>query len=413
MIQPSARRAAAVLVAEVLDHGRTLDDALTNTRSFGALEGRDRAFARAIASATLRRLGGIDAVLALYLQRPLADSAALARAILRTGAAQLLVMGSPPHAVVSESVSVAQSARTTTPFAKLINAVLRKVAVDGATHFAAQPPGTDLPDWLFARWCATYGADAANAIALALRAEAPLDLTPKADVAMWAETLGGRVIDGRTVRLEDGGDVTALPGFDEGAWWVQDAAAAAPVALLGDIAGLTALDMCAAPGGKTLQLAAAGATVTALDVSATRIERVADNLARTQLSATLIAADAREWESSERFDIVMLDAPCTATGTLRRHPDVAWHRRPTDISALTVLQTTLLERAIALTKPGGRILYAVCSLEPEEGEGLVEASLAGWPERIAATDAALRTTPATRAEDGGMDGFYARVLRRL
>ena len=197
MSQPSPRRAAAVLIAEVLDHGRTLDDALTNTRSFGALEGRDRAFARAIASATLRRLGSIDAVLALYLQKPLADSAALARAILRTGAAQLLVMGSPPHAVVSESVSVAQAARTTTPFAKLINAVLRKVSVDGAAHFAAQPPGADLPDWLFARWRAAYGADAAHTIALALRAEAPLDLTVKADAALWAEKLGGIVSDAR------------------------------------------------------------------------------------------------------------------------------------------------------------------------------------------------------------------------
>ncbi len=409
----SARRAAAVLVAEVLDHGRTLDDALSTTRSFGALEGRDRAFARAIASATLRRLGGIDTVLALYLQKPLADSAALARAILRTGAAQLLVMGSPPHAVVSESVSVAQAARTTTPFAKLINAVLRKVAVDGVAHFAAQPAGADLPDWLFARWRAAFGPETADAIALALRAEAPLDLTPKADTAAWAETLSGRVIDGRTVRLDDGGDVTALPGFDEGAWWVQDAAAAAPVALLGDVAGLAALDMCAAPGGKTLQLAAAGAIVTALDVSATRLERVAENLARTKLHATLVTADAREWETAERFDIVLLDAPCTATGTLRRHPDVAWHRRPTDIPALIALQSALLDRAIDLTRPGGRILYAVCSLEPEEGAGAIDAALARWPDRIAATDAILRTTPATRAEEGGMDGFFAQVLRRL
>ena len=220
-------------------------------------------------------------------------------------------------------------------------------------------------------------------------------------------------MDGATVRLNEGGDVTALPGFDEGAWWVQDAAAAAPVALLGDIAGLTALDLCAAPGGKTLQLAAAGAIVTALDVSASRIEKVIENLARTKLAATTVVADARTWDTEERFDIVLLDAPCTATGTLRRHPDVAWLRRPTDIPTLTALQSALLDRAIDLAKPGGRILYAVCSLEPEEGAGVADAALGRWPDRIAATDATLRTTPATRADEGGMDGFYARVLRRL
>lgn len=409
----SARRAAAVLVAEVLDHGRTLDDALATTKSFAALEGRDRAFARAIASATLRRLGGIDAVLAQYLQKPLADSAALARAILRTGAAQLLVMGSPPHAVVSESVSVAQAARTAAPFAKLVNAVLRRVSTDGGAAFAAQPPGADLPDWLFARWRATYGDDAAAAIARALRAEPPLDITVKADPARWAATLGGRVFDADTVRLDSGGEIAALPGFADGAWWVQDAAAAAAVRLLGDIAGLTVVDLCAAPGGKTMQLAHAGAHVTALDQSAQRLERVAENLQRTGLKATLVAADAREWRTEERFDIVLLDAPCTATGTLRRHPDVAWLRRPTDIASLAALQSALLERAIDLAKPGGRILYVVCSLEPEEGPGVIDAALAQWPDRIAATDAVLRTTPATRADEGGMDGFYARVLTRL
>ena len=409
----TARRAAAVLVAEVLDHGRTLDDALTTTKSFSALEGRDRAFARAIASATLRRLGGIDAVLARYLQKPLADSAALARSILRTGAAQLLVLGSPPHAVVSESVSVAQSARSAQPFAKLVNAVLRKVATDGAEAFAAQPPGADLPDWLFARWRAAYGDEAADAIARALRAEPPLDITVKSDPAHWAATLGGRVIDGDSVRLDGGGEITALPGFAEGAWWVQDAAAAAAVRLLGDVAGHGAIDLCAAPGGKTMQLARAGAEVTALDQSATRMERVAQNLARTNLSASLVVADAREWDTAERFDIVLLDAPCSATGTLRRHPDVAWLRRPGDIAALTALQASLLDRAIDLARPGGRILYVVCSLEPEEGPGAIEAALARWPDKIALTDAVLHTTPATRADEGGMDGFYARVLRRL
>lgn len=405
----SARRAAAVLVAEVLDRGRTLDEALTGARSFTALEGRDRAFARAIASTTLRRLGGIDAVLAQYLQRPLPEAAALARAILRTGAAQLLVMGSPPHAVVSEAVGLAHSATTAAPFAKLVNAVLRRVAADGGAAFAAQPPGADLPDWLFSRWRAAYGADA-DAIARALRAEPPLDLTPKSDPEAWAARLGGRVIEGRTVRLDGGGDVAALPGFAEGAWWVQDVAASAPIGLLGDVTGLDVADLCAAPGGKTMQLANAGAVVTAVDISAERLERVAGNLKRTGLSATLVAADALAWRPERQFDVVVLDAPCSATGTLRRHPDVAWLRRPSDIAALGAIQAALLDRAIDLVKPGGRLLYIVCSLEPEEGPAAVEAALARAAGAIAPAGAVLHTTPAARADEGGMDGFFARVL---
>lgn len=408
----TARRAAAVLVAEVLDHGRTLDDALTATRSFGTLEGRDRAFARAIASTTLRRLGGIDTVLARYLQRPLPDGAALARSILRTGAAQLLAMGSPAHAVVSEAVGLARGARSAEPFAGLINAVLRKVAGDGKAEFAALPPGADLPNWLFARWTAAHGADTANAIARALRAEPPLDLTPRADPEGWAARLGGRVIDGRTVRIDSGGDIAALPGFAEGDWWVQDAAASAPVTLLGDVKGLDVADLCAAPGGKTMQLAHAGANVTAVDISALRLQWVGENLARTQLAATLVEADALKWTPDRQFDVVVLDAPCSATGTLRRHPDVAWLRRPSDIPALVALQTSLIDRAIDLVKPGGRLLYAVCSLEPEEGPGVVDAALQRAEGRIAPTDAVLHTTPATHADEGGMDGFYARVLLR-
>ncbi len=408
-----ARRAAAVLVAEVLDHGRTLDDALAGAKSFTALEGRDRAFARAIASTTLRRLGGVDAVLQRFLQRPLPDSAALARAILRTGAAQLLAMGSPPHAVVSEAVAVAHAARNAAPYAGLINAVLRRVDREGRDIFTALAPGADLPDWLYARWRAAYGDADAAAIARALRAEPPLDITPKSNPDGWAARLGGRVIDGRTVRLDSGGDVAALPGFAEGAWWVQDAAASAPVGLLGDVSGLTVADLCAAPGGKTLQLANAGAHVTAVDISGARLVRVRENLARTALHADLVEADALDWAPETPFDVVLVDAPCSATGTLRRHPDVAWLRRPTDIAALTGTQAALLDRAVALTRPGGRILYVVCSLEPEEGPGAVDAALARHPGAIAPTNAVLHTTPASRPDEGGMDGFYVRVLTRL
>lgn len=409
---PSARQAAAVLVAEVLESGRTLDEALASTRSFTALEGRDRAFARAIASATLRRLGGIDTVLSRYLQQPLPKGAGLARAILRTAAAQLLVLGTPAHAVVSETVSLAQSARSAAPFARLMNAVLRKVAAEGPALFAALPPGADLPDWLFTRWRAAYGGETARAIATALRNEAPLDIVVKSDPDRWAQELGGRVFDATTVRLASS-DVTAMPGFAEGAWWVQDAAAAMPVRLLGDIAGLDVLDLCAAPGGKTMQLAAAGARVTAVEIAEERLARVRENLARTQLSAEIACADARTYAPGRAFDIVVLDAPCSATGTLRRHPDVAWLRRPTDIAALAALQAELLDRAIDLTKPDGRILYIVCSLEPEEGEGVIDAAMARRAGIIEREGVALRTSPADRVDEGGMDGFFAQVLRRL
>lgn len=409
----SPRQAAAVLVAEVTEHGRTLDEALTDTKSFNALEGRDRAFARAIASATLRRLGGIDVVLSRYMQQPLPKGAALARAILRTGAAQLLVLGLPPHAVVSETVGLARSAQSAQPFAALMNAVLRKVSTDGVTAFAALPPGADLPDWLFTRWRASYGADIARAIAASLRNEAPLDITVKSNPEDWAERLGGSVFDTTTVRIAEHTDVTTMPGFDEGAWWVQDAAAASPVRLLGDLRDLDVLDLCAAPGGKTMQIAAAGARVTALDLSEDRLVRVRENLARTKLEAEIVCADARTWRPKHMYDVVVLDAPCSATGTLRRHPDVAWLRRPTDIASLSELQGELLDCAIEMTRPGGKVLYAVCSLEPEEGQGVVDAALGRRPYEIEGTERTLRTTPATRAADGGMDGFYARVLHRL
>jgi 16S rRNA (cytosine967-C5)-methyltransferase len=409
--EANARRAAAVLVAEILVRGRTLDEAMEDTTSFRRLEGRDRGFARAIASATLRRLGTIDAALERFLAKPLPESAQLARAILRTGAAQLLVLGVGSHAAVSESVSLARQAQSTAPFAKLINAVLRRIA-EQREALATTDPGLDLPDWLFARWRAAYGDEQAVAIAEALRTEPPLDIIVKADPDLWAERLGGRVFEDDTIRLAEGGDVASLPGFAEGAWWVQDAAAAKPVRMLGDVTGLTALDLCAAPGGKTMQLAARGASVTALDASAARLERVRENLARTQLTAEIVHADALAWSSERLFDIVLLDAPCTATGTVRRHPEAAWLRKPDDVRTMADLQTRLFDRAIGWTKPNGVCLYAVCSLEPEEGEEIIAAGLRHHGDSIALMGPALRTTPATRAAEGGMDGFFAQMVRR-
>ena len=391
------RRAAAELLVAVLEHGVALDDALERVESFAALEGRDRGFARAIATATLRRLGGIDAVTARFLQRPLPETAPEARALLRSGAAQLLVLGTPAHAAVGETVETANAMRGGRPFAKLLNAVLRKVAAEGPALFAAQTPSVDLPAWLFTRWGAAYGGDVADAIASALKQEPLLDLTVKSDAAGWAEKLQGNIAPTGSVRLPSSHDsVTALPGYDDGAWWVQDAAAALPARMLGDVRGKSVLDLCAAPGGKTLQLAAAGAHVTALDRSEQRLRLLRESLARTKLSAEIVCGDAVAWRPAELFDAILLDAPCTATGTLRRHPDIAWLRRPDDVRKLAALQTRMLKAAAEMVKPGGVLVYAVCSLEPEEGPAIVDAVVKAG---------VLNRAPLARGEIAGADEF--------
>jgi 16S rRNA (cytosine967-C5)-methyltransferase len=422
----NARVGACELVVAVLDEGRPLDEALNGTASFDALAGRDRAFARAMATATLRRLGGIDAVLAQFLDRPLPETAAHGRAMLRIGAAQLLLMQTPPHAAVGETVEAANMLRKSAGFAKLINAVLRKVSHDGAALLAAQAPGADLPAWLFTRWRAAYGDAAAAAIAQALRTEAPLDVSAKSDPAHWARQLGGVQTPTRSIRLPEGGGVDQLAGFAEGEWWVQDAAAALPARLLGSVRDKAVLDLCAAPGGKTLQLAAAGARVTAVDRSTERLERLRENLARTKLDATVAARDALSLKIKEPFDAVLLDAPCTSTGTLRRHPDVAWLRRPSDVQTLAELQGRLLAHAATMVKPGGTLVYAVCSLEPEEGPAIATQALksSAWmrapiecgeiegADEFITPDGDLRTLPSQWSEIGGLDGFYAVRLVR-
>lgn len=421
----SARLAAAELLAEVAQ-GSALDDALDKIDNFSRLEGRDRAFARAIVMSSLRRQGGLDAVLERFLERPLPETAHVARAMLRAGAAQILVMNTPAHAAVGETVAAANASREARGFAKLINAVLRRVGTEGLALFAALPDGADLPAWLHARWRATYGDAETSRIARALRDEPPLDLSAKSDPTAWAVKLGGALTPTESIRLPHA-SVERLEGYDEGAWWVQDAAAALPAQLLGDVRGKTVADLCAAPGGKTLQLAAAGALVTAVDRSRERLEILQANLARTKLSATIVAGDVRRLKPKALFDAVLLDAPCTATGTLRRHPDIAWLRRPDDVRALAALQTEMLAAAARFVKSGGHLVYAVCSLEPEEGEGALAASLASGAWRlspitrgeIAGADefinaaGALRTLPSHWPNLGGLDGFFAARLVRV
>jgi 16S rRNA (cytosine967-C5)-methyltransferase len=404
------------LLVIVLDERRTLDEAFSFSNEYGRLEGRDRAFAAAIARATLRHLGRIDAALGQFLTQPLSDTAQMARAILRAGAAQILFLKTPAHAAVSESVEAANQARGARGFAKLINAVLRKVAG------LAEPPGKaadDLPPWLRARWSAAYGAETVEAIARAQADAPPLDLSVKDDAAGWAEKVGGEVTPTGSVRLAMPDSVTALPGYDDGAWWVQDAAAALPVKLLGDVRGLRVLDLCAAPGGKTLQLATAGAKVTALDISDNRLGRLKRHLERTKLTAEIVCADALSWKPATLFDAVLLDAPCSATGTLRRHPEAAWLRTPAHIQGFAKTQVELLNAAISFVKPRGRLVYAVCSLEPEEGPAIVarakgasREAVSDLPAELLTAQGELRTLPCHFAEAGGMDGFYAARLIR-
>jgi len=424
----AARRVALELLAEVLRHGRTLDQALAESPGLGRLEPRDRGFVRLLAATLLRRLPELEGALGALMTKPLPAKAWRAQLALQLGAAQLLFLQTPPHAAVSTSVSLLGGQES--GFRGLVNAVLRRLAREGRALDGEAAARANAPDWLFGRWQAAYGEEKAVAIAAAHLAEPPLDLTPKepASAAHWAERLGAELLPGGSLRLPPGaGEVTRLPGFAEGAWWVQDAAAALPARLLGVVAGQAVLELCAAPGGKTLQLAAAGAEVTALDLSADRLERLRENLQRTGLAARLVAADATAWQPAELFPFVLLDAPCSATGTLRRHPDLARQRRPADLPALAGLQRRLLAAAASFVAPGGTLLYAVCSLEPEEGEAQIAALLAGGaPFRrrpivasevgglteLLTADGDLRTVPCHLSDKGGLDGFYACRLVR-
>ena len=428
----AARRAAADAFDAVFVNGRPLEEALD--RLSRDLDERDRGLARMIAATTLRRLGSLRALLAAFLEKPLPEKARRGETLLLIGAAQVLFMEVPDHAAVATSVELAGEAPSTAGFKGLINAVLRRIAREGRARLEADAV-YDQPEWLVRGWTSAYGAEAAQAIARTLAREAPLDLTIKDDPQPWLERLGGELLPTGSVRLIEAGNVTALPGFDEGAWWVQDAAAAIPARLIHAGPGMRIADLCAAPGGKTAQLAAAGAQVTALDRSAVRLRRLTQNLERLGLEAEVVEADAASWqvgiENGGPFDAVLIDAPCSATGTIRRHPDVAWSKAPADIASLGALQARILRNAADLVRPGGVLVYSTCSLEPEEGERQIEALLAARDdyERVpvlpgengVAADwinaaGEIRTLPTHLPHEdprrGGLDGFFAARLRR-
>ena len=420
--QPLASRQAAVeILVSCLDKGQPLDEALARHAGFAGLDPRDRAFVRLLLATTLRRLGEIDTVLSALIERPLEGPNAAGRQVLRLGAAQLLFLGTAPHAAVDTSVRLIEDAHL--PHLKgLANAVLRRISREGVAILGDRDPARlNTPQWLWASWAEAYGEQTTRAIAAAHLIEAPLDLTPRANTDFWAGQLEAEVLPTGTLRRTGGGHIAELAGFAEGAWWVQDAAATLPVRLMGEIAGKRVADLCAAPGGKTLQLCAAGAAVTAVDISARRMVRVGENLARAGLAAELITADASKWTPAEKFDAILLDAPCSGTGTLRRHPDIAWLKDEEDVSRLTLAQDRLLLHAVEQLKPGGMLVYAVCSLQEDEGVARIEALLGRTPhlQRIpvaaaelpglesAVTEAGdVRTLPSMWPDRGGLDGFY-------
>ena len=422
-------RRAAIDVLTLIRKGRNLDQALQQCRTFNVLEGADRGLARNLVSTTLRQRGALDEIIGQYLERPLPAKSLEIQDILRLAAAQSLFLEIPPHAAVATAVELAGEKRETAGYKKLVNAIARKISDKGPEKLQKLPARVNTPGWLWRSWERAYGPARTREIALAHQAQAALDLSLKPDspaglIADLIEELEGaeRLIADH-VRLAPVSDVTALPGFREGHWWVQDLAASLPVRLLGSLKDRDVLDLCAAPGGKTLQLAAAGARVTALDISGPRMKRVEENLARTGLEAQLVTADVQDWQPEASFDAILLDAPCSATGTIRRNPDVIWAKTEDEVRQLAKLQAKFIDRALTFLKPGGSLVYCVCSLQREEGEDQVKAALArhqGALEQVPVTpeeigglpglitkDGNLRCLSSSLADKGGMDGFFA------
>lgn len=371
------RLAAAQLLMLVLEERRTLDEALATTDAFDQLSGPDRGFARAMASAVLRHLGRIDLGLAPFLDRPLETATPPSRALLRVGAAQAWLLETPDHAVVGETVAAAKMWPRAQRATGFLNAVLRKVVADRAA-FDAAPLETNWPDWLRAMITDGLGAEAAASLAEAQTQMPEIYLTPKSDdPAALAAQVGGTLVAGTSVKIETNA-IDQLPGYEDGDWWVQDIAATLPARILGAKAGEQVLDICAAPGGKTLQLATTGAHVTAIDRSKPRLKRLKQNLWRTKFKGEVdvIQADATTWRPDAPVDRILLDAPCSALGTLRRHPESAWIKTAEDVARFPDIQERLLRASLDMLKPGGSLVYCVCSPLPHEGVDLVERVLA-------------------------------------
>ncbi|HVY89016.1 MAG TPA: transcription antitermination factor NusB, partial [Hyphomonadaceae bacterium] len=368
-----ARLAAAELIHGTLELGADLESAMNKSRAFGKLEGADRGFARAIAGAALRGVGRIGWALGGMVDRPIAEIQPEVRAFLFAGAAQLWLMGVAEHAAVSATVEAAGKWREAAKGGGLVNAVLRRAARERQA-FEKAPAISVWPDWLAARFKSALGLEQAEALALLQLEEPATDLTLNAgeDPQAWAARLDGTALPNGSVRLASGGRLEELPGYSDGKWWVQDAAASIAAKLVGDVRGKLVADLCAAPGGKAMQLAAMGARLTAVEISKQRIERLKENAARARLSMHVVEADARQWRPPDLLDAVLLDAPCSALGVLRRHPEGVWRRDPKDLVRFPAIQKKLVEAAGEMLRPGGVLVYCVCTPSPEEGRDVID-----------------------------------------
>ncbi|MGO4623314.1 RsmB/NOP family class I SAM-dependent RNA methyltransferase [Ensifer sp. 2YAB10] len=430
-----ARQAAAKILAAVIDRKTSLDGMLDNEHgnpAYRELNEPDRALVRAILNSALRHLPRIQAAINSLLQTPLPEGARALEHVLAVAAAQILYLDVPDHSAVDLAVEQAQGDPRNRRFANLVNAILRRLSREKDAILESVRDLPAMPDWFFERLVARYGAEPAQQIAEAQLTPAAIDLSVKSEPAGWAERLGGTVLPTGSVRLGAfSGSIPSLAGFDEGTWWVQDAAASIPARLFGDLAGKRVVDLCAAPGGKTAQLILAGAEVTALDQSGSRLRRLRGNLKRLGLEAETKEVNMADFQPETLFDAALLDAPCSSTGTTRRHPDVLWTKGPEDIAKLAALQERLLRHALTVVKPGGIVVFSNCSLDPLEGEEVVERvvgsgaayeriaiSAADWPglEDAITPLGEMRTTPAMLPLDApfasGLDGFYAAVIRR-
>ncbi|AOG08840.1 MULTISPECIES: RsmB/NOP family class I SAM-dependent RNA methyltransferase [Rhizobium/Agrobacterium group] len=426
-----ARIAASRILAAVIDRKTSLDGMLDSEHgnpAFLPLNDADRGLVKAILQSALRHLPRIEAIIAELLDTPLPDGARSLHHLLIVAAAQMLYLDVPDHSAVDLAVEQANGDPRSRRFSKLVNAILRRIGREKAELLAAVDDLPCMPDWFMARLTAVYGDQRALAIAASQLESPTIDLTVKSDAAGWAARLGGQVLPTGSVRLERfRGSVTALEGFEDGEWWVQDAAAAIPAKLFGDLTGKRVADLCAAPGGKTAQLVLAGGDVLAVEQSKSRLKRLESNLQRLGVSVEIRCANLLDLDENETFDAILLDTPCSSTGTTRRHPDVLWTKNAADIAKLAELQEKLLRHAVTLLKPGGCLVFSNCSIDPSEGEEIVARVLAeipdlrlqpidpaDWPGLEAAITAKgeFRTTPDMLRENGGLDGFYAAVIAK-
>ena len=406
------RQTALSLLKQVLHKNQTIDDAFDNALKTVSLDKRDKAFLRQLTATTVRRIGQIDALINKALSKPLPTRGQTAMDILRLGTAQLMFLKTPPHAAINTSVELAKAVGQDF-YAGLINGVLRTLTRAGKHWFSKQDAARlNTPEWLWDTWCDAYGPDKTRAIALANLTEPTFDITVKSHPEKWAQALGGFVTSTGSVRVPSLYHPQTMPGFADGSWWVQDSGASLAVQTFDDLTSKKTADFCAAPGGKTAQLITRGAVVDAFDISKNRMKRVEENLKRLHLSANLIVADASKYPGQALYDAILIDAPCSATGTIRRHPELLLHRTQQDVLNLTRTQHALLCAAHRLLKPNGELVYCTCSLQRDEGEDRIRAVADLFDIRpisspFATPDGFIRTFP-----DQDMDGFFIAHLRK-